>query len=66
MATALVGPSGPWRPVVEVVDIDMVWVLAQKTGVERLAIAAGMFRLARRMIESHLRVEHPEWDSQRL
>ena len=44
----------------------MARVLAQKTGAERLAIADGMFRSARRMIESHLRAEHPEWDSQRL
>jgi hypothetical protein len=40
----------------------MVAVLAAKTGAERLAIAAGMFRSARRMIEAHLRSEHPDWD----
>ena len=66
MATAPAPRSGPQRPVVEVVDNDMARVLAQKTGAERLAIADGMFRSARRMIESHLRAEHPEWDSQRL
>ena len=66
MATAPARPSGPRRPVVEVVDDDMARILAQKTGAERLAIADGMFRSARRMLESHLRAEHPEWDPQRL
>lgn len=56
-----VGAAG--RPlVVETVDDSMARVLAQKSGVERLAIAAGMFRSARRMIEHHLCAEHPDWD----
>ena len=54
------------RPTVEVLDDDMVQVLSAKTGSERLAIAAGMFRSARRMIISHLRQEHPDWDAARL
>jgi hypothetical protein len=57
---------GPRRPAVEVVDEDMARVLARKSGAERLAIAAGMFRSARRMMESHLRTEHPEWDARQL
>jgi hypothetical protein len=52
--------------VVEMIDEPMARVLAAKTGAQRLAIAAGMFRAARRMIESHLRAEHPEWDAQQL
>lgn len=46
---------------IEVVDDDMARVLAAKTGAERLEIAFGMFRSARRMLTSHLRSDHPEW-----
>lgn len=46
------------RPI-ESLDAEMVRVLAAKSGAERLAIAAGMFRAARRMIASHLRAENP-------
>jgi hypothetical protein len=48
-------------PEIEVVDDDMARVLAAKSGAERLEIAFGMFRSARRMLTSHLRGEHPEW-----
>lgn len=48
------------RPI-ESLDPEMVRVLAAKSGAERLAIAAGMFRAARRMIASHLRAENPQW-----
>ena len=59
--------GAPGRQLVfEVVDETMACVLAQKTGSERLAIAAGMFRSARRMIESHLRSEHPDWDAEQV
>lgn len=44
----------------------MVEVLRAKTGTERMQIAFGMFRAARRMIESRLREEHPEWDDEAL
>jgi hypothetical protein len=53
-------------PQVEPLDEDMVQVLSAKTGTERLAIAAGMFRSARRMISSHLRNQHPDWTPERL
>jgi hypothetical protein len=53
-------------PHIEVVDDETAAVLAAKSGAERLAIAAGMFRAARRMIESHLRAEHPGWDAGRV
>ena len=51
---------------VETLDEDIVQVLATRTGAERLAIAAGMFRSARRMLSSHLRSEHPDWSPERL
>jgi len=54
------------NPRLELLDEDMVKVLSAKTGAERLAIAAGMFRSARRMISSHLRQEHPDWDAAKL
>ncbi len=49
----------------EVVDWEMARVLSGKTGAERLAIASGMFRTARQMIDSHLQAEHPDWDEER-
>ena len=52
--------SRPLR--IERMDPEMVEVLRAKSGAERLAIAFGMFRSARRMIESQLRAEHREWD----
>lgn len=45
---------------------EMVAVLRAKQPAERLAIANGMFRSAQRMIASHLRAEHPDWDSDRI
>ena len=54
------------NPRLEFLDEDMVKVLSAKTGAERLAIAAGMYRSARRMISSHLRQEHPDWDAAKL
>ena len=53
------------RPI-ESLDPEMARVLASKSGAERLAIAAGMFRAARRMIASHLRAENPQWSEERV
>jgi hypothetical protein len=50
----------------EFLDDEMVEVLSAKSGAERLAIAAGMFRSARRMILSHLQQEHPDWDASEI
>jgi hypothetical protein len=51
---------------IEVMDDDMAAVLRAKTGAERLAIASGMYASARRMLLSHLRAEHPDWDEQQI
>lgn len=51
---------------IEVVSQDMAAVLRQKSGAERLAIASRMFSSARRMLLSHLRSAHPEWDEHEL
>ena len=66
MVTTSEGLSAPRFSELEILDDKMVRVLSEKTGAERLAIAAGMFRSARRMILSHLRAENPEWDDLRL
>jgi Rv0078B-related antitoxin len=47
-------------------DPEMAEFLRAKTGAERLQIAFGMFRSARRMIASQLRAEHPDWDEATL
>jgi hypothetical protein len=65
LASPAAGAAGR-RVVVEVVDEAVARILAEKTGAERLAIAAGMFRSARRMIESHLRSVHPDWDGEQV
>jgi len=54
------------NPQLELLDEEVVQILSAKTGAERLAIAAGMFRSARRMISSHLRNEHPDWDAAKV
>ena len=46
----------------EVPSDEMVAVLRQKTGAERLEIASRMFGSARRMLISHLEAQHPDWD----
>jgi hypothetical protein len=50
----------------EVVDDEMAAVLVAMSGAERLRVAAGMFRAARRMLESHLRELHPTWSADEL
>jgi hypothetical protein len=56
------------RPVgvIEVIDDQMAEVIRSKTGAERLRIASGMYASARRMLLSHLRSEHPDWDEKRV
>ena len=51
---------------IEVISEEMAEILRQKTGAERLAIANAMFSSARKMIISHLRTEHPDWDEQQI
>lgn len=50
----------------EVISDEMVAVLRQKTGAERLAIASDLFSSARRMLMNHLRATHPEWDEHQI
>jgi hypothetical protein len=53
-------------PTIEVMDDAMAEILRSKTGAQRLAIASGMYASARRMLLSHLRSEHANWDEQRI
>ncbi len=47
---------------IEVISEEMAVVLRRKTGAQRLEIASRMFGSARRMLLSHLRSIHPDWD----
>ncbi len=49
----------------EMLDEAMVAPLRMKTPAEHLAISNGMWRSARRMIETILRQEHPNWSAAR-
>jgi hypothetical protein len=41
-------------------------VLRAKTPQERLAIADGMWRSARKLIMARLRADHPDWSEERI
>lgn len=56
----------PRRVVVELVDDDVVAILAAKSGAERLALAADSWHFARKIVESSIRAMHPEWDGARV
>ena len=57
----------PRRPLnVELMDDTMADVLRAKSPAERLAIANGMWRSARRMIEAILHAERPDWSDDRI
>lgn len=51
---------------IEVVDEEMAEVLRAKSGAERLKIAFDLYTSSRRMLMSHLRAEHPDWDEPRV
>ena len=51
---------------IEVVSEEVAAILRKKTGAERLAMADAMFSSARKMLISHLRAEHPDWDEQQI
>lgn len=51
---------------IEVVDDGAARAYAAKSGAERLALASAMVASARRMLESHLRAEHPDWSEAAL
>jgi hypothetical protein len=48
----------------EMIDDAMAEVMRAKTPAERLAIANGMWRTARILIEAVIRSEHPDWSEE--
>jgi lauroyl/myristoyl acyltransferase len=56
--------KGVARPPMEIIDRDMARVLAEKSEAERLQIAWGMWRSARRMIACIIAAESPELSPQ--
>jgi hypothetical protein len=54
------------RPVVELVDEEMVSIFAAMSGAERLAMAAESLQFARQLVGSSVRAAHPDWDEQRV
>ena len=46
---------------IEVVDDRMAEIYRSKSAMERLAIAHGMWRSARRMIHCVVQTQHPDW-----
>jgi hypothetical protein len=46
----------------EILSDDMATILRDKSPAERLAIAFGMWRFARQLIERTARTQHPEWN----
>ena len=51
---------------IEVMDDDMAEILKKKTPQERLEMAFGMWRSARKLLTSHLRSQHPGWDDKKI
>jgi len=54
------------RGQIEVVDDQMADVLRRKSHAERLAIAGTVFRFARQMIVSRLRLAHADWSERQV
>lgn len=61
IARDLTNALGPRAHCIEVIDPIMAQVLQNKTEWERLEIAAGMWRSARRILQAAIRRDHPEW-----
>jgi len=51
---------------IEVVDDVMCEILKQKSSLERLKIAFGLWRSARKQLFSYIRSLHPDWDEKRI
>ena len=51
---------------IEVVDDQMAEIYRSKSPMERLAIAHGMWRSARRMIDNVVRDQHPDWTDDQI
>lgn len=52
--------------IIEVVDREMATILAGKSEAERLQIAWGMWRSARRMLNCLIAAEHEDWSEKQV
>lgn len=50
----------------EVVEVDMVAVLREKTPAQRLSIAFGLWRFARATLRRRLAADHPDWTPEQV
>jgi hypothetical protein len=50
----------------DIVDDDMAAVFRNKTPLERLRIAFGLWTSTRNMVERLLRSQHPDWDDRTI
>jgi hypothetical protein len=57
-------PTDPRRW--EMVDDAMAAILRQKTPAQRLAIADGLWRSARRILRAQLKKDHPNWTDEQI
>ena len=51
---------------IEVVDDAMAEILRHKTPAERIRIGFALWTSARRMLMTHLKKAHPDWDKGRV
>ena len=51
---------------IEAVDDVMCEILRQKSSLERLKIAFGLWRSARKQLFTYIRSLHPDWDEKRI
>ena len=51
---------------IEVVDDTMCEILRQKSSLERLKIAFGLWRSAQKQLFTYIRSLHPDWDEGRI
>ena len=54
------------RGQIEVVDDIMAAVLRHKTPAERIRIGLALWTSARKMLMTHLKKNHPDWDQGRV
>ena len=50
----------------DIVDDDMAAVFRDKTPLERLRVAFGLWTSTRNMVERLLRSQHPDWDDRAI
>lgn len=56
----------PRKPAIEVMDDAMADILRRKTPAERLRITGRMWRSARVLLRSAIRLQYPDWDENQV